>query len=290
MSFGSPDMDESLRRASREGNVSDLYRLIQRDGNVLRRIDEVEFIDTPFHIAAAAGCIDFAIEIMSLKPSFARKFNHEGLSPIHIAVEKGNTELVLNLMENAKDLVRVKGKKGETPFHYVITREENPQLLPRFLEVCRESIRDLTTENQTSLHIAVRNSKEKALKILCKMLKKTDYCEDVVNQKDRNGDTALHIAALYNRHEMIRLLLKCKADKHATNLARSTALKVAQQLKNTERTRILCRSHLPRVSTFEYKLEKQIRKHVPCPQYELFEQHPSLVCREFHHPLVETST
>ncbi|XVE81068.1 hypothetical protein DITRI_Ditri15bG0033500 [Diplodiscus trichospermus] len=104
-------MDETLRRAAWEGNVSDLYKLIKRDGNVLRRIDEVEFINTPLHIAAEEGCIEFAMEIMSLKPSFARKLNQEGLSPIHLAIEKGHKELVLNLVENAKDLVRVKGKK-----------------------------------------------------------------------------------------------------------------------------------------------------------------------------------
>ena len=201
-------MDESLRQAALGGNVSDLYILIQRDGNVLRRIDEVEFIDTPLHIAADAGCIDFAMEIMSLKPSFARKLNQQGLSPIHLAVEKGHTELVLYLMENAKDLVRVKGKKGETPLHYVISREENHQLqlLTRFIEDCPESIRDVTTENQTALHIAVRNNKEEALKILCKMLRKTEYYQDAVNQKDRNGDTALHIAAGENLPE-VRLSL-----------------------------------------------------------------------------------
>ena len=145
---------------------------------------------------------------MSLKPSFARKLNQQGLSPIHLAVEKGHTELVLYLMENAKDLVRVKGKKGETPLHYVISREENHQLqlLTRLIEDCPESIRDVTTEKQTALHIAVRNNKEGALKILCKMLRKTDYCQDVVNQKDRNGDTALHIAVRDNLPE-VRLIL-----------------------------------------------------------------------------------
>ncbi|XVF82433.1 hypothetical protein PTKIN_Ptkin16aG0047500 [Pterospermum kingtungense] len=269
-------MDENLRRAAREGNVSDLYTLIQRDGNVLRRIDEVEFIDTPLHIAAAAGCIDFAMEIMSLKPSFARKLNHVGLSPIHIAIEKGHSELVLNLMENAKDLVRVKGKKGETPLHYVITREENPQLLPRFLENCPEFIRDVTTEHQTALHIAVRNNKEEALKFLCKMLRKTDYREDVVNQKDRNGDTALHIAARNNRHEIIKLLLKCKANKHATNLAGLTALKVAQQLGNRESISILRGSYLPRVSTFKYKFEKQVFKHVRNASAVIFQDMDSI--------------
>ncbi|XWS07814.1 hypothetical protein CRYUN_Cryun41cG0023100 [Craigia yunnanensis] len=254
-------MDESLRQAALAGNVSDLYRLIQRDGNVLRRIDEVEFTDTPLHVAADAGCIDFAMEIMSLKPSFARKLNQEGLSPIHLAVEKGHPELVLNLMENAKDLVRVKGKKGETPLHYVVTREANSEviLLTRFLEDCPESIRDVTTENQTALHIAVRNNKEEALKIICKMLGKTDYCQDVVNQKDRNGDTALHVAVRHNRHEMIKLLLKCKADKHATNQAGSTAFDVAH---DGESIRILRGFFIPRVSTFIYKSQKQIVKFV----------------------------
>ncbi|XWS07816.1 hypothetical protein CRYUN_Cryun41cG0023300 [Craigia yunnanensis] len=218
-------MDESLRQAALAGNVSDLYRLIQRDGNVLRRIDEVEFTDTPLHVAADAGCIDFAMEIMSLKPSFARKLNQEGLSPIHLAVEKGHTELVLNLMENAKDLVRVKG-------------------------------------GRTALHIAVRNNKEEALKILCTMLRKSDYCQDVVNQKDRYGDTALHIAARDNQHEMIKLLLKCKADKHSTNQAGSTALDVAQQLNNRESIRILRGCLIPSVSTFIYKSQKQIVKRV----------------------------
>ncbi|XVF83530.1 hypothetical protein PTKIN_Ptkin16aG0496300 [Pterospermum kingtungense] len=251
-------MDERLRRAAREGNVNDLYALIKRDGNVLRRIDEVEFIDSPLHIAADAGCIDFAMEIMSLKPSFARKLNHDGLSPIHLALEKGHKELVLNLLENAKDLVRVKGKKGETPLHCVITREENPQLLPIFLEDCPESIRDLTTGNQSALHIAVRNNKEEALK----MLRKTDHCQDVVNQKDRNGDTALHMAARDNRHEMIKLLLKCKADKHATNQAGSTALDVAQQYNNRESIGILRCFYIPKVSTLINKLQKQILRHV----------------------------
>ena len=57
MSFCPPDMDESLRQAAMGGNVSDLYRLIPRDGNVLRSIDEVEFIDNPLHIAQMQGAL-----------------------------------------------------------------------------------------------------------------------------------------------------------------------------------------------------------------------------------------
>ncbi|XVE99496.1 hypothetical protein REPUB_Repub03eG0203700 [Reevesia pubescens] len=257
---GPPDMDANLSRAAREGDVSELYRLIEEEGNVLKQIDEVEFTHTPLHTAADAGCIDFAMEIMNLKPSFARKLNHQGLSPIHLAVEKRHNKLVLFLVENDKDLVRVKGKNGETPLHYAITREENPVLLPRFLEDCPECIKDLTTENQTALHIAAKNNKEKALKLLCKMLRKTDCCRDVVNQKDKEGNTALHIAARGNQYKMIELLLKCKADKHAINLASLTALEVAP--RNTKSFRILLGCCIPGAQNFTYMLQKQIHKYV----------------------------
>ncbi|XVF82287.1 hypothetical protein PTKIN_Ptkin16aG0034000 [Pterospermum kingtungense] len=62
-------MDQSLRKAARERNVSDLYSLIQEDANVLKRIDKVEYIDTPLHIAAEARCIDFAMEVNATKAS-----------------------------------------------------------------------------------------------------------------------------------------------------------------------------------------------------------------------------
>ncbi|KAL4291526.1 hypothetical protein GQ457_14G023300 [Hibiscus cannabinus] len=136
-------MDESLRAAARTGNVSDLYTLIQRDGNVLRRLDEVEFIETPLHVAAAEGCIGFAMEIMSLKPSFARKLNQQGLSPIHLALEKGHKQMALRLLEIDGNLARVKGKKGETPLHY-ISKFENCD--------------DLDNRNRTNSHNKILQS------------------------------------------------------------------------------------------------------------------------------------
>ncbi|EOY18334.1 Ankyrin repeat-containing protein, putative [Theobroma cacao] len=255
-------MDERLRRAALEGNIVELYASIQRDGDVLRKVNEMQFIDTPLHIAAAEGCIDFAMEIMILMPSFARKLNQEGLSPIHLAVEKGHKELALHLMENDKNLVRVKGKQGETPLHHAITREQNLDLLARFLEACPECVQDMTTTNQTALHIATGNNRLEALELLCLRLRKSDYCEDVVNQKDRNGDTALHIAVRNNQPKMLKLLLKCKADKLASNQAGLTVLAVAHELNNRESINILRGWRSPRVLSFQYKMRKQIIKPV----------------------------
>ncbi|KAH1090989.1 hypothetical protein J1N35_018246 [Gossypium stocksii] len=240
-------MDESLKTAARAGNVSDFGVY----GNSI-------------HVAAEEGCIGFAMEMMNLKPSFARKLNQQGLSPIHIAVKKGHKEMVLRFLEIDKDLVRVKGKKGKTPLH-LISKVGNPDgLVDRFLEVCPQSIKNGTTRNRTALHIAAENNRLDAFQVLIRTLKKKDYCQEVVNRKDEDGNTALHIAAINNQPQMLKLLLECKAEKHEKNEAGFTAmkaLKAADQQNNIESISIL-RDCCPGVSKFKYKLKKQIGKYV----------------------------
>ncbi|MBA0780750.1 hypothetical protein Gotri_004813 [Gossypium trilobum] len=199
-------MDNILERAARAGNVSELYTLIERDGNVLKRSDEVEFVNTALHIAVDEGCIEFAMEIMSLKPSFARKLDHQGLSLIHLAVEKGNQEMALRLIETDNDLVRVRGKNGATPLHYICKVGNHDGQLDTFLKTCPNSIRDVTTANCTALHIATKSNRLDVLQVLTPTLGKKDCCWEVVNRKDKNVNTALHIAARNNQPETHPLL------------------------------------------------------------------------------------
>ncbi|KAH1045703.1 hypothetical protein J1N35_036487 [Gossypium stocksii] len=168
-------MDKSLRTAARTGNVTDLYNLIQRDGNILRHFDEVEFVDTPLHIAAEERCIRFAMEMMNLKPAFARKLNQQGLSPLHIAVKQGHKEMALRFLEMDKDLVRVKGKNGKTPLHFISEAGNHDGMLDRILEICPQCIQDVTIENRNALHIAVENNRLDVLQVLIRTLWKTDY-------------------------------------------------------------------------------------------------------------------
>ncbi|KAF2321300.1 hypothetical protein GH714_038542 [Hevea brasiliensis] len=74
------DIGERLRQAARAGDIDALYALIREDARVLERVDEVPFVDTPLHIAASAGHIQFAMEIVNLKASFTRKLNPDGHS------------------------------------------------------------------------------------------------------------------------------------------------------------------------------------------------------------------
>lgn len=106
-------MDQrSLEAAAKSGNIDLLYKLIHEDPYVLDKIDDVPFVDTPLHVAAVAGKTDFAMEIMNLKPSFARKLNADGLTPLHLAVDHGHFWLVLEVVKVDPSLVRLKGRHG----------------------------------------------------------------------------------------------------------------------------------------------------------------------------------
>nr|XP_023915695.1 ankyrin repeat-containing protein BDA1-like [Quercus suber] len=113
-------MDERMNWFAKNGDINAFYQLIREDEKLLEHIDELTFVDTPLHIAASAGQIPFAMEMMGLKPSFAQKLNQNGFSPIHLALQNGHIELVRRLLQIDGDLVRVKGRERLTPLHHIV--------------------------------------------------------------------------------------------------------------------------------------------------------------------------
>ncbi|WRX11731.1 protein of unknown function DUF3447 - like 10 [Theobroma cacao] len=105
------------------------------------------------------------MELMNLKPSFARKLNQCGFSPIYLALQEKQEKMVDDLLSIDKDLVRVKGREGYTPLHHAV-REGNVPLLSKFLENCPNSIFDLTIRKETALHIAAQNNNLEAFEAI----------------------------------------------------------------------------------------------------------------------------
>ncbi|GKV28510.1 hypothetical protein SLEP1_g37554 [Rubroshorea leprosula] len=140
-------MDERMREVSEAGNVSDLYELIQQNPYVLKSIDEFPFVDTPLHRAASEGHIDFVMEIMNLKPSFARKLNPSGFSPMHLALQNDKNLVASELLKVDKDLVRVKGSGGLTPLHLAV-EQGKLDIMAEFLDACPECITDVTIQER----------------------------------------------------------------------------------------------------------------------------------------------
>ncbi|GLU07205.1 hypothetical protein SLE2022_241700 [Rubroshorea leprosula] len=227
-------MDERMRDVAEAGDIDALYALIQENSFVLESIDRFPFVDTPLHIAASKGHIDFAMEMMNLKPSYARKLNPTGLSPMHLALLNCQIHVVRELLKVDKDLVRVKGRGGMTPLHFAVVEKGNLDLIAEFLEACPECITDVTIQGQNAIHIAISNNNSETLELLVRWLEKITHKDadiwnkQVLNGIDRGGNTVLHIAAS-NSHpqaeQMVGLLLECKMiSKNEVNLNGQSAL------------------------------------------------------------------
>ncbi|TYJ36580.1 hypothetical protein E1A91_A05G316500v1, partial [Gossypium mustelinum] len=233
-------IDPRLSEAARLGNIDAFYALIHEDPFMLDRIDQIPFVPTPLHIAAHEGQIHFAMEMMNLKPSFARKLNRDGFSLMHLALRNGQIKLVLRLLKADKDLVRVKGREGMTPLHCVVTMG-NSNLLIEFLEACPECIEDVTVLNETALHLALKNDQIEVFNLLIGWLQKNRRKgafaleKKLVNWRDNDDNTMLHIAASKGLHQELQLVLDSfdsfRINVKAMNSQGLTALEIIQNVQ-----------------------------------------------------------
>nr|XP_009801876.1 PREDICTED: uncharacterized protein LOC104247534 [Nicotiana sylvestris] len=274
------DAAEKLAEAARMNNIDVLYELLCSDPFLLESFEQVQFIDTPLHIAASEGCTHFAIEIMSLKPSFCGRLNTNGFSPLDLALRNGHRETVSRLVQFDPDLIRVQGKERITPLHYV-AETDDVEFLAEFLLACPASIEDLTIRDETAVHTAVKNSNERAFKVLLGWLQRTENL-DILDWKDEAGNTVLHIAASTNQPQVARRLIKRVYTLNEVNVEGLTAYDIALRLPTESSREIkkvlqkagVCRSSLlPSVcskaqffSSKEYMSQKiiKLRRHAQC--------------------------
>ena len=193
---------------SDDNNIDEFYNLIGEDVKLLEYIDELPFVNTPLHIAASYGNIQFALEMMSLKPLFARKLNQNGFSPIHLALRNNYTMLVVRLLQIDGNLLCVKGRERLTPLHYIVERGEHLNLLDKFLLLCPDSITDVTMRNETALHIALKYNRLETFQFLVGWLANNSSENAKFNKRkvlkwwDNEGNTVLHILVSKNQTQV----------------------------------------------------------------------------------------
>ncbi|XP_023922311.1 ankyrin repeat-containing protein BDA1 [Quercus suber] len=267
---------ERLKQAAQHGNIDAFYMLIQGDVKLLEAIDELPFVDTPLHIAASVRNIPFSMEMMRLKPSLVNKPNLDGFSPLHLALLNGQIEMVRRLLQVDRDLVHVKGKEGITLLHFAAGIDDHLDLLVEFLSVCPHSIEDVTIRNETTLHIALKLNNLEAFKLLVgwlrqNMSKNAMFWETkVLNWKDDEGNTVLHVALSKNHPKAVSHLLASTydVDVDVKNLEGKTARDILQGSEQTQvgrkikvmlhRAKALKASSLPKVTSYADYLRPKV--------------------------------
>ena len=87
-----------------------------------------------------------------------------------------------------------------TPLHYATTTNDHLALLEKILSVCPDFITDVTTRNETTLHIALKYNNLEAFKFLVGwLLREWPYWREILKLKDVEVNTIFHIAVSKNQ-------------------------------------------------------------------------------------------
>lgn len=195
-------MEGKLFEASRKGDTATLLKLIEEDPLVLEDSIKHASKETPLHLASLLGHTDFVKLILNQNPKFAKIVNQKGYSPMHLACANGHVEVVGELLkidlESGHELCRLRDKNGRTPLH-LATIKGRVLVIGELLKDCPESVREVTKQKETILHLTVKNENGfEALKILVEEFNS----KELLNWKDEEGNTILHLAAAMKQHKV----------------------------------------------------------------------------------------
>ncbi|CAB4271152.1 unnamed protein product [Prunus armeniaca] len=197
-------MDIRLFGASHTGDVQLLHQLLAENPLLLHSL-ALASTENPLHVASTAGHVDFVKETVRLKPAFVKELNQEGFSPMHIASANGYFEIVRELLKVDPILCRLNGRDQWTPLHYAAARGR-VDVVGEMVLACPESVEDVTIQGETALHLAVKNSQFEAIKVVVELAIQLTKV-NVLNMKDKHGNTALHLATWKKQHQVVEWLV-----------------------------------------------------------------------------------
>ncbi|KAL6330798.1 hypothetical protein AAG906_009226 [Vitis piasezkii] len=218
--------ERRLYEASITGSVNSLKQLMAKDPLTLARAAVTCFNETPLHVAAMLGHLDFASYLLTHKPDMTMALDLRGRSPLHLASANGYVEMVNILLSANPDACLIRDEDGRTPLHLAVMKGEVE--VTRMLVGARPQVtRYKLDQGETILHSAVKQNRLGALKLLVELAGEVEF----VNSKDDYGNTVLHTATALKQYETAKyLVVRPKMEVNAVNGNGFTALDIIQHM------------------------------------------------------------
>ncbi|XP_074272961.1 uncharacterized protein LOC141596651 [Silene latifolia] len=220
-----------LYDATIKGDLNSLHNLLHEDPLILDRCvieKSNRYMQSPLHVAASLGHLDFTTEILRLKPELAKQLDQSiRSSPLHLAAEKGHLDVVEKLVEVMPNMCFERDQDGWNPVHLAAISNQL-HVLDFLVSTNPRAARERTNTHETILHLCVKYAQLEPLRY------SVNAMEELLNARDNEGNTVLHLAVEAKHPEVVKLLLaNKKMQKNAINKDGLTAIDcLAQTSKN----------------------------------------------------------
>ncbi|KAL3745631.1 hypothetical protein ACJRO7_014707 [Eucalyptus globulus] len=222
-------MESELYEAAMKGDVPSLLELLKKDKLLLDRIMIGNHTETPLHIAAMLGHLEFVEEVLAQKPELVREQDSQSLTPLHLAAAKGYLDIVVSLLRVGPEICFVHDKYGRNPLH-VAAMKGHVDVLELLVRARPVAARSVIEHGQTILHLCVKHNKLEALKLLMDILGDDQF----INLREEYGNTILHLAAADRQTKTIVFLTNKGVDPNITNFRGFTAQGLLAQGQNAD--------------------------------------------------------
>lgn len=155
--------------------------------------------------------------------------NKDGNPPLHLAIEKEGLKVVEVFIER-KANINARNKDGHTPLH-LATKMLDLDIIGILLKNGAD-INKKDFSGNSAFHLAVKDRPDYVVEKLLDIIPNTNV-NKVVNNKNDDGDTPLHLAARKGKFNTVKILVQSGADINACNKKDNTPLLEAFASKNS---------------------------------------------------------
>ena len=193
----------------------EVYKTLVEHGAVVTQKDM--YGDSVFHVATMSNVSEEVLSFLFDEGAFVNERNKRGTTPLSLAIENGNETHIRFFVEHGADL-NAQDQDGNSPLTKAL---RDSSIEPLKSLIGEENYLQADSQGNTPLHLAVKNDSP---------IEYIQYLLNIgcgVNDRNKNGESVLHLAVKKNRRDAGELFISKDADIFATNTENDCPLKAA---------------------------------------------------------------
>ncbi|KAJ9159269.1 hypothetical protein P3X46_024785 [Hevea brasiliensis] len=193
---------------------------------------------TALHEAVISKDEDLIGKILEKNSSLTKEQDEEGWTPLHYASYFNLLQIVeVLLLKDGKSAAYIGDKSGKTPLHVAIFHgKSHLKVVEKIMSDCPDCCDLVDNSGRNVLHFAVESKSFEGVKTITEK----PFLANLINQKDKDGNTPAHLLATYGFEECC-LTEHHLVDKKAINNENLTALDVVVKTKDESNMPFLVR-------------------------------------------------